>query len=120
MEQLPLPFGDSGDPELDAVETNLHRQFGFADGAVTDYRIAGIDVDCKYSMTYGGWELPPEAIGQICLLITADDQRSTWQAGLLRVQEPFLRSGQNRDAKRQLRAGSHQRIRTLWPHHRRL
>src|SRR5580692_6835211 len=89
------------------VEINLHRQFGFADGTATDYRIAGIEVDCKYSMTYGGWELPPEAIGQICLLITADDQRSTWQAGLLRVQEPFLRSGQNRDAKRQLRAGSH-------------
>jgi Restriction endonuclease NaeI len=170
MEQLPLPFGDSGDPELDAVETelhlldpaggrvaavlrdtldqiydgqhtgrwhydqlnktekthvgtlveiNLHREFGFADGTVTDYRIAGVDVDCKYSMTYGGWELPPEAVGQICLLITADDQRSTWRAGLIRVQESFLR-GPNRDAKRQLRSGSHQRIRALWPHNRRL
>ena len=41
------------------VEINLHRRFGFADGDVTDYRIAGIEVDCKYSMSYGGWELPP-------------------------------------------------------------
>ena len=97
------------------VEINLHRRFGFADGTVTDYRIAGVDVDCKYSMTYGGWELPPEAIGQICLLITADDQRSSWPAGLLRVAEPLLRGGSNRDAKRQLRASSHQRIRALWP-----
>src|ERR1022692_627795 len=30
------------------VEINLHRQFGFEDGDVTDYRIAGIEVDCKY------------------------------------------------------------------------
>src|ERR1700739_3012661 len=52
------------------VEINLHRQFAFADGDATDYRIAGIEVDCKYSMTYGGWELPPEAIGHLCLLIT--------------------------------------------------
>ena len=36
------------------VEINLHRQFGFDDGDTTDYRIAGIEVDCKYSMTYGG------------------------------------------------------------------
>src|ERR1700684_2898444 len=139
MEQLPLPFGDSGDAELDAVETelhlldptgaqvaevlrdtlaqiydgqhtgrwsydqlyktekthvgtlveiNLHRQFGFADGTVTDYRIAGVEVDCKYSMSYGGWELPPEAVRQGLLLITADDLRSTWAAGLIRVQDP--------------------------------
>jgi hypothetical protein len=60
------------------VEINLHRQFGFADGDATDYRIAGIEVDCKYSMTYGGWELPPEAIGHLCLLITANDETSTW------------------------------------------
>ncbi len=171
MEQLPLPFGDSGDAELDAVETelhlldpigdrvatvlrdtldqvydgqhtgrwsydqlyktekthvgtlveiNLHRQFGFADGIVTDYLIAGVEVDCKYSMTYGGWELPPEAVGHICLLVTADDQRGSWQAGLIRVREQFLRAGSNRDAKRQLRTRSHQRIRGLWPGNRRL
>src|SRR5690349_17664734 len=39
------------------VEINLHRRFDFADGDSTDYRIAGIEVDCKYSMSYGGWEL---------------------------------------------------------------
>ena len=35
------------------VEINLHRHFGFDDGDVTDYRIAGIEVDCKYSMKLG-------------------------------------------------------------------
>ena len=99
------------------VEINLHRQFGFADGDATDYRIAGIEVDCKYSMTYGGWELPPEAIGHLCLLITASDEASSWSAGLIRVREEYLRDRRNRDSKRQLSAAARSRIRQLWPRH---
>ncbi len=99
------------------VEINLHRQFSFGDGEVTDYRIAGIEVDCKYSMTYGGWELPPEAVGQLCLLVTADDRARTWSAGLIRCREEYLRGKPNRDAKRQLTASSRARIRPLWPGH---
>jgi hypothetical protein len=97
------------------IEINLHRQFGFGDGDTTDYRIAGIEVDCKYSMAYGGWELPPEAVGQLCLLVTANDSAGYWAAGLLRVREPYLRGKPNRDAKRQLSAASRARIRWLWP-----
>ena len=99
------------------VEINLHRQFAFADGDATDYRIAGIEVDCKYSMTYGGWELPPEAIDHLCLLITASDEASTWSAGLVRVREEYLRDRRNRDSKRQLAAAARARIRQLWPRH---
>lgn len=102
------------------VEINLHRQFGFADGDATDYRIAGIEVDCKYSMTYGGWELPPEATGHICLLITADDEQSSWSAALIRVRQEYLRARPNRDSKRQLSAAGRLRIRQLWPRHGRL
>lgn len=171
IQQDPLPYGDDGDPELSAVEAelhrldttgvqvarvlrdtldqiydgqhtgrwnynqlyktekthvgtlveiNLHRQFGFADGTATDYRIAGIEVDCKYSMTYGGWELPPEAIDHVCFLITANDQRSSWAAGLIRVENSLLRAGSNRDAKRQLAVASHAHIRKLWPDNQRL
>jgi hypothetical protein len=102
------------------VEINLHREFGFTDGVVTDYRIAGVEVDCKYSMNYGGWELPPEAMDHICLLITADDKQSSWDAGLIRVRESLLRAKSNRDAKRQLSASSHTYIRKLWPDNRKL
>jgi Restriction endonuclease NaeI len=102
------------------VEINLHRQFGFDDGDATDYRIAGIEVDCKYSMSYGGWELPPEAVDHLCLVITASDATSSWTAGLLRVRESYLRGKPNRDAKRQLSAASRRRVRQLWPAHRRL
>jgi hypothetical protein len=102
------------------VEINLHRQFGFDDGDATDYRIAGIEVDCKYSMSYGGWELPPEAIGHLCLVITASDADSSWMAGLVRVRPTFLRPGSNRDAKHQLTAAARAHIRRLWPDHGRL
>ena len=102
------------------VEINLHRQFGFDDGDATDYRIAGIEVDCKYSMSYGGWELPPEAIDHLCLVITASDATSSWTAGLLRVHESYLRDRANRDSKRQLTAASRRRVRELWPAHGRL
>ena len=102
------------------VEINLHRRFGFTDGVVTDYRIAGVEVDCKYSMNYGGWELPPEAMNHICLLITANDKRSSWNAGLIRVRESLLRARSNRDAKRQLSASSHTYIRELWPGNRKV
>jgi hypothetical protein len=102
------------------VEINLHRAFGFEDGDVTDYRIAGVEVDCKYSMSYGGWELPPEVINHICLLITGNDLTSTWTAGLARIHEAYLRGRANRDAKRQLTAASRSNIRRLWPAHGRL
>ena len=102
------------------VEINLHRQFGFADGDATDYRVAGVEVDCKYSMSYGGWELPPEVIDHICLVITASDADSSWSAGLIRVRASYLRPVPNRDAKRQLRSAGRAHIRTLWPAHGRL
>jgi hypothetical protein len=102
------------------VEINLHRQFGFDDGDATDYRIAGIEVDCKYSMTYGGWELPPEAIDHLCLLITANDETSSWSAGLIRIREEYLRGKPNRDSKRQLSAARRSRVRQLWPRRGRL
>jgi hypothetical protein len=84
------------------VEINLHRAFDFDDGSVTDYRIAGIEVDCKFSRTFGGWEIPLEAYGYLCLVVWADDAQSLWSAGLVRIQEELLLTSQNRDRKRRL------------------
>lgn len=41
------------------VEINLQREFDYADGTDMDYQIAGVDVDCKYSQSMGGWMIPP-------------------------------------------------------------
>src|SRR5579872_6818393 len=33
------------------VEINLHREFDFEDGRTMDYRIADVEVDCKFSQS---------------------------------------------------------------------
>jgi hypothetical protein len=98
------------------VEINLHREFGFEDGDATDYRIAGVEVDCKYSMS-AAWTLPPEVVGHLAFLVTADDRESTWHAGLVRVEPELLNPGRNRDAKGTLSRFGRRRIHWLWPDH---
>ncbi|WP_067544670.1 NaeI family type II restriction endonuclease [Nocardia crassostreae] len=56
------------------VEINIQREFQFGDGQFMDYSIAGFKVDCKYSQKFGGWMIPPEAVGHLCLLVWADDR----------------------------------------------
>ncbi len=101
------------------VEINLHREFGFDDGDATDYRIAGIEVDCKFSMTRGAWMMPPESVGYICLVLWASDEESAWSAGLLRV-DPDKLGPANRDGKRRLTPEGRLHVRALWSDHGRL
>ncbi|MBK3643275.1 NaeI family type II restriction endonuclease [Streptomyces sp. MBT33] len=96
------------------VEINLQRRFQFEDGEKMDYRIAGIEVDCKYSQSFGGWMIPPEAKGHLCLLVWANDYKSLWSAGLFRVREEWLNRGGNRDAKLTVKAQHRDKILWLW------
>ncbi|RCH68644.1 restriction endonuclease [Streptomyces sp. SDr-06] len=96
------------------VEINLQREFRFDDGVDMDYRIAGTDVDCKYSQQFGGWMIPPEALGHLCLLVWADDYKSQWSAGLLRIKPEWLNRGNNRDMKLTIRAEHRNKILWLW------
>ncbi len=80
-----------------------------------DYLIAGVDVDCKYSMTLGGWELPVESMGHVVLLTWADDERSQWSVGLWRVDPAHLGKGAgNRDKKRKMLKSGQEQIAWLW------
>lgn len=82
------------------IEINLHREFNFEDGSEMDYKIAGVEVDCKYSQTINAWMIPPEARGHLCLVVSALDNVSpTWSMGLVRVTTERLNAGGNRDAK---------------------
>ena len=68
------------------VEINFQREFRFDDGSAMDFRIGGIEVDCKYSQRIGGWMIPPEARNQICMVVSAfDGPDPTWSLGLVRT-----------------------------------
>lgn len=95
-------------------EINAQREFEFEGGDETDYRIAGHQVDAKWSQSDGGWMLPPEVFDEIALVSTGDDQKSTWSLGLVRIREEFRREGANRDKKSQLNLHGRQAIRWLW------
>ncbi|MFD7230548.1 NaeI family type II restriction endonuclease [Streptomyces sp. NPDC059881] len=102
------------------IEIKLLRTFGFDEGSTTDYRIAGVEVDCKFSQRIGGWEIGPEMIGHLCLVITANDEQSIWRAGLVRATESNLRTTENRDRKRKLSTMGVAAIHWLWPEHGKL
>ena len=69
-------------------------------GVVLDLLIGGREVDVK-STTGGksGWMIPPEAIGQLCVLLRVNEDASTCAVGLVRARQQYLRAGKNRDKK---------------------
>ncbi|MCA0345730.1 MAG: restriction endonuclease [Actinobacteria bacterium] len=87
------------------IEINLRREFDdlFSDGAVLDFSVDGVEIDCKYSKDFGGWMIPPEAWNKLLLVCTADDAKSEWSIGVVRATEARMNLGNNRDAKRTLR-----------------
>ena len=98
------------------VEIALARVLRLADGVALDYTIAGADVDCKFSHRLGGWMIPPEADGQVMLLVQASDEDGTWSAGLVRAFGEYLSPAGNRDGKRALNESGRSAV--CWLHHR--
>jgi len=97
------------------VEINFQREFRFDDGSAMDFRIGGIEVDCKYSQRIGGWMIPPEARNQICMVVSAfDGPDPTWSLGLVRTRNEWLNMGGNRDSKATLNDRGRSAIRWLW------
>lgn len=96
------------------VEINMQREFKFADGDKLDYKIADIEVDCKYSQKLGGWMIPVEARGEVCMVIWADDGKSVWTLGLVRALKEMLTKGGNRDRKASLSQAGMSTVRWLF------
>jgi hypothetical protein len=84
------------------VEIVVQAEFGLQRGNRMDYLVAGEEVDAKWSMKSGGWMIPREAVGELCLCMTADDSRSLFSVGLVRAEEIGLRASRNQDKKRRL------------------
>lgn len=98
------------------VEIWLQREFDFDDGDDLDYRIAGVDVDCKWSLNLYDWEIPQEMYSRgdkIALVVWANEYTARWASGLIRIGETVLKPlGRQRDGKRRLNDRGRDRI--LW------
>ncbi|MBT6695234.1 MAG: restriction endonuclease [Gemmatimonadales bacterium] len=84
------------------VEIVIQAEFGLQRGQRMDYLVDGEEVDAKWSIRSGGWMIPTEAVGELCLCMTADDARSTFSVGIVRADDAKLRPGANKDKKRGL------------------
>lgn len=82
------------------VEIVIQAEFGLQRGDRMDYLVDGEEVDAKWSMKSRGWMIPTEAVGELCLCMTADDSRSTFSVGIVRADEANLRTSTNKDQKR--------------------
>jgi hypothetical protein len=90
------------------VEAALRYLLDFPRGLL-DFQIGPHPVDVKFSIKTS-WMIPPEAIGHICILISADEVRSRFSIGLARATEENLNKGRNRDGKTSFSAAGKVRI----------
>lgn len=80
------------------VEILVRSYLGFSRGERLDLSIGGVDVDIKNTMKRQ-WTLPPEAVGQPCLLNRVNESKAICDVGIVLVREEYLNPGRNRDAK---------------------
>ena len=82
------------------VEIVIQAEFGLHRGNRMDYLVDDQEVDAKWSIKSAGWMIPTEAVGELCLCMTADDNHSTFSVGIVRADEASLRTSLNKDKKR--------------------
>ncbi|MBP2323045.1 hypothetical protein JOF56_003430 [Kibdelosporangium banguiense] len=80
------------------VEIVTRAAFELSKGIKMDYEVAGHDIDAKFSLT-GAWAIPTEAMGHLCLLMSANDRKSTFDVGVIRIRPEILNQGRNKDHK---------------------
>ncbi|MFK0050016.1 NaeI family type II restriction endonuclease [Streptomyces sp. NPDC090741] len=97
------------------ITHELLGAWGFQPGRGTGLLIGGQEVTLKVTMGRT-WTIAPGEVGTLCLLVSADDQRSCWSLGLIRIEpEHLIRGLGNRDGKRMLSAAGRQATAWLFP-----
>jgi hypothetical protein len=86
------------------VEILIRNLFDLPKGQKLDLQISGSEVDVKNTTGGDNWEIPSEAIGEICLLVSGDEIEEIFSIGLFRALQAYLRSGTNKDGKRSIQS----------------
>jgi hypothetical protein len=66
-----------------------------------DLEIVGEPVDIKWAMA-SGWQIPREAVGELCLCVGGLAKLTHFQVGVVRCLLEHLNAGENRDGKKTL------------------
>jgi hypothetical protein len=82
-------------------------------GERMDVRIAGHDVDIKWAFK-SSWQIPREAVGELCLCIGGRRGLKRLQAGVVRCTADRLNTGRNQDKKGTLSAAGRDAMRMLF------
>ncbi len=96
------------------VEIVVRTSLGLERGPILDLEVEGHPVDIKWAMN-SVWQIPQEAVGQLCLCIGGIEDLSRFQVGLIRCNEAWLNLGENRDRKRTLSAVGRSEMSLLVP-----
>ena len=94
------------------LEIVLRTALGLERGPRLDLEIDGIDVDVKWAKA-SGWQIPREAVDQLCLCVGGRKNVSRFQVGIVRCSEANLNPGRNRDQKRTVSAVGRAAMRML-------
>lgn len=79
------------------VEAALRYLLDFPRGKL-DFQIGDDPVDVKFSIKTS-WMIPPEAIGHVCILISATEEKGCFSFGVAEAVIENLNPGRNRDGK---------------------
>lgn len=94
------------------IEIVVRTKFELEPEGRLDTVIAGHPVDFKWSAK-GGWMIPTEAVGELCLILKGDEVGGTFSVGLVRCSADRLNKGANKDGKRTLNKAGRAAIRWL-------
>jgi hypothetical protein len=85
------------------IEITFAKEFEIEEGRLIDWRVAGQDIDCKFSRSMYGWEFPLEMYAQSystghkntidhpAFVAWMCDDTNEWAVGLVRISDGLLR-----------------------------
>lgn len=94
------------------IEIVVRTKFELEPEGKLDTVIAGHPVDFKWSVK-GGWMIPTEAVGELCLVLKGDEVGGRFSVGLVRCTAERLNKGANKDKKRTLNKAGRAAVRWL-------
>jgi len=96
------------------LEIVARTGLGLEPASFMDLDIEGFPVDIKWSKT-SAWQIPREAIGELCLCVGGMKKMSYFQVGIVRCDIEHLNLGRNRDGKTTISPAGRTAMRIIVP-----